>query len=207
MLEKEKIGPEDQVIWNQVKVPRNDGTNYADYLLAGIDITSIAVDGADRKWFGSDGNGVYVIGSDNITQEYHFTSANSCLLSDNVSAIALDSSSGEVFIGTVKGLCSYRSDATKPVAEMNKDDVYAFPNPVTPDYRGSVTVTGLSYDADIKITTANGSLVAQGRSNGGTFTWDCNDLQGRRVATGVYMVCIATSQGESGVVVKIAVVN
>lgn len=207
MLEKEKIGPEDQVIWNQVKVPRNDGTNYADYLLAGIDITSIAVDGADRKWFGSDGNGVYVIGSDNITQEYHFTSANSCLLSDNVSAIAIDSSSGEVFIGTVKGLCSYRSDATEPVAEMNKDDVYAFPNPVTPDYRGSVTVTGLSYDADIKITTANGSLVAQGRSNGGTFTWDCTDLQGRRVATGVYMVCIATSQGESGVVAKIAVVN
>lgn len=207
MLEKEKIGPEDQVIWNQVKVPRNDGTNYADYLLAGIDITSIAVDGADRKWFGSDGNGVYVIGSDNITQEYHFTSANSCLLSDNVSAIAIDSSSGEVFIGTVKGLCSYRSDATEPVAEMNKDDVYAFPNPVTPEYHGSVTITGLSYDADVKITTANGTLVAQGRSNGGTFTWDCTDLQGRRVATGVYMVCIATSQGESGVVAKIAVVN
>ena len=207
MLEKQYIALESQVIWNQVKVPRNDGTNYADYLLAGVDITAIAVDGANRKWFGSDGSGVYVIGSDNITQEHNFTSANSSLLSDNVTAIAIDSSRGDVYIGTVKGLCSYRSDATEPVAEMNKDEVYAFPNPVTPDYRGPVTVTGLSYDADIKITTASGALVAKGRSNGGTFIWDCNDMRGRRVASGIYMVCIATSQGESGVVTKIAVVN
>lgn len=33
----------------QVKVPRNDGTNYADYLLGGVDITCMAVDQANRN--------------------------------------------------------------------------------------------------------------------------------------------------------------
>lgn len=207
MLEKDKIGTDEGVVWNQVKVPRNDGTNLADYLLAGIDIYCIAIDGANRKWFGSNGNGVYVIGNDNITQEYNFTAANSPLLSDNVTGIAIDQSRGDVYIGTMKGLCSYRSDASAPVDVMDKDEVYAYPNPVTPDYTGLITVRGLSYDADIKITTASGSLVASGRSNGGTFTWDGCDSNGKPVASGVYMVCIATSEGKSGVVTRIAVVR
>ena len=207
MLEKDKIGDDSNVIWNQVKVPRNDGTNLADYLLSGIDIYCMAIDGANRKWFGSNGNGIYVIGQDNITQEYHFTSDNSPLLSDDIMGIAIDKSRGDVYIGTTKGLCSYRSDASEAVDVMDKDNVYAYPNPVTPDYTGLITVRGLSYDADIKITTASGSLVASGRSNGGTFTWDGCDSNGKPVASGVYMVCIATSEGKSGVVTRIAVVR
>ena len=207
MLEKDKIGDDSNVIWNQVKVPRNDGTNLADYLLSGIDIYCMAIDGANRKWFGSNGNGIYVIGQDNITQEYHFTSDNSPLLSDDIMGIAIDKSRGDVYIGTTKGLCSYRSDASEAVDVMDKDNVYAYPNPVTPDYTGLITVRGLSYDADIKITTASGSLVASGRSNGGTFTWDGCDSNGKPVASGVYMVCIATSEGKSGVVTRIGVVR
>lgn len=207
MLEMTNVGNEGQVIWNQVKVPRNDGTNLADYLLSGVDITCMTIDGANRKWFGSDGNGVYVIGSDNITQEHNFTHDNSMLLSNSIMGITIDNASGEVYIGTSKGLCSYRSDATEPVVTMDEDNVYAYPNPVTPDYHGPVTITGLSYDADVKITTINGALVAKGRSNGGSFTWDACDLSGRRVASGVYMVLVATAEGEKGVVSRITVVN
>ena len=193
--------------FTQVKVPRNDGTNYADYLLAGIGITSIAIDGGGRKWFGTNGNGVYLISQDNMTQLQHFTTNDCPLLSNNILSIAINPSSGEVFFGTDKGLCSYISDATQTNTEMNTDNVWAYPNPVTPGYTGLITVTGLSMNSDVKILSANGALVAEGKSNGGSFTWDGNDKKGRRVASGVYMVVTATSKGEKGTVCKIAIVN
>ncbi len=193
--------------FQQIKIPRNDGSNLADYLLSGVDVSCMAVDGGNRKWFGTSRLGVYVISSDNMEQVYHFTAATSGLLSDNVESIAIDDVTGEVYIGTDKGLCSYASDATGGNATLDKDNVYAYPNPVTPDYTGKVTVTGLTYGAEIHITTSSGQLVAKGISNGGTFTWDTTDLQGRRVASGVYMVMAATSDGKKGIVAKIAVVR
>ena len=191
----------------QYKVPRNDGTDYADYLLAGNEITCMAVDKAGRKWFGTNGNGVYLISADNNTQEQHFTTDNSKLLSNTIESIAINDQTGEVFFGTERGLCSYVSDATQTNTEMNKDNVWAYPNPVTPEYNGLITVTGLTLNADVKILSANGALVAEGRSNGGTFTWDGNDQKGRRVASGIYMVVTATSDGNKGTVCKIAIVR
>ena len=195
------------VTLEQVKVPRNDGTNLADYLLADIDITCMAVDGAGRKWFGTNGLGVYLISEDNYTQEQHFVSTGSKLLSDNIEAITIDDVSGEVFFGTGKGLCSYMSDATATADEMSKETVWAYPNPVRPEYQGLITVTGLTFNADVKICASNGALVAEGRSNGGIFTWDGCDLKGRRVASGVYMVQTAKADGSKGTVCKIAIVN
>lgn len=197
----------DTPIFTQVKVPRNDGTNYADYLLSGVDISCIAIDGSNRKWFGTNGNGIYVISNDCLTQIYHFTTNNSNLLSNNIEAIAINEQTGEVFAGTDKGLCSYMSDASSPNNEMTKDNVWAYPNPVKPDYTGLITITGLSFDADIKIVTTNGILVNQGRSNGGTYTWNGKDLKGQKVASGIYMVETATSDGSKGTVCKIAIVK
>lgn len=206
VIEKEDIFKDDYK-FTQVKVPRNDGTNLADYLLAGIGIRDIVVDGANRKWFATDGNGVYLISEDNIEEIHHFTFDNSMLLSNTVESIAVNNSTGEVFMGTDKGLCSYMSDATTPSDDMTEDNVYAYPNPVTPDHTGLITVVGLSMNADVKITTANGAIVAQGRSNGGMFTWNGRDKDGRRVASGVYMVHTAKADGSKGTVCKIAIVN
>ena len=197
----------DNSIFTQVKVPRNDGTNYADYLLSGVDISCIAIDGGNRKWFGTNGNGVYVISDDCLTQVYHFTTRNSNLLSNNIESIAINDQSGEVFIGTDKGLCSYMSDASSPNSEMTKDNVWAYPNPVKPNYTGRITITGLSFDADVKIVTANGILVNQGRSNGGIYIWDGKDQNGKKVASGIYMVETATSDGNKGTVCKIAFIK
>ena len=197
----------DTPIFTQVKVPRNDGTNYADYLLSGVDISCIAIDGSNRKWFGTNGNGIYVISNDCLTQIYHFTTNNSNLLSNNIEAIAINEQTGEVFAGTDKGLCSYMSDASSPNNEMTKDNVWAYPNPVKPTYTGRITITGLSFDSDVKIVTANGILVNQGRSNGGIYTWDGKDQNGKKVASGVYMVETATSDGNKGTVCKIAIIK
>ena len=191
----------------QVKVPRNDGTNFADYLLANTDILSMAIDGGNRKWFGTNGNGVYLISADNMTQISHFTTADSPLLSNIVKSIAVNPASGEVFFGTDNGLCSYISDATQSNTEMTSDNVWAYPNPVEPNYTGPITITGLTLNADVKILSANGAIINEGRSNGGTYTWDGCDQKGRRVASGVYMVATATSDGKKGTVCKIAIIN
>jgi hypothetical protein len=206
MIQKSEIG-QSQVTFYQVKVPRNDGTNFADYLLNGIAISSIAVDGGNRKWFGTESAGVFLISSDNLIQEHNFNIDNSKLLYNNISSIAINHQSGEVFFLSDNGLCSYQSNAVEPNEQMTKDNVIAYPNPVTPDFTGMVTITGLSYDADVKITTATGAIVAEGRSNGGMFNWDCCNKQGKRVASGVYMVITATSDGKKGTVCKIAVIN
>ena len=206
VINSNEVGNSD-VVFNQIKVARNDGTNYADYLLNNVDVRHIAVDGGNRKWFATIGAGTFLISADNQTQLYNFKSDNSYLLSDNVYSIAINNQSGEVYFLTDIGLCSYTSDATAPVQEMSKDNVYAYPNPVTPDFTGLITIVGLSYDADIKIVASNGALIAEGRSNGGTFTWDGKDSKGNRVASGVYMVLAATSSGSKGTVCKIAVIN
>lgn len=190
----------------QIKVPRNDGTNLADYLLSGIDITAIAIDNANRKWVGTDGNGLYLISEDNMVEEEHFTTTNSSILSNNIQSLVIDDT-GKVYIGTDKGLCSYQSEASTTNDEMTKDNVWAYPNPVRPDYTGMITITGLSFNADVKITTSNGVLVSEGRSTGGSFQWDGNDLKGKRVASGIYMVNTATEDGKSGTVCKIAIIN
>ena len=206
LLEKSEIENNGNV-FTQVKVPRNDGTNNADYLLANVDISSIAIDGGNRKWIGTLNNGVYLISADNMTQIHHFTTSNSKLLSNAVLSIAINPTSGEVFFATDKGLCSYVSDATAPNTEMTTDNVRAYPNPVEPGYSGPITISGLSLDADVKILTTNGVVVNQGRSNGGTYGWDGCDQKGRRVASGIYMVATATSKGEKGTVCKIAIVR
>ena len=206
MLERSEIENSGST-FTQVKVPRNDGTNYADYLLANIDISSIAIDGANRKWIGTFNNGVYLISADNMVQTQHFTTDNSALLSNTINSIAINNTTGEVYFGTDKGLCSYVSDATESNNEMTTDNVWAYPNPVEPGYTGNITITGLTLNADIKILAANGAIVNEGHSNGGTYVWDGCDQKGRRVASGIYMVATATSKGEKGTVCKIAIVR
>jgi ligand-binding sensor domain-containing protein len=205
-LEKSQIEA-DSPYYTQIKVPRNDGSNFADYLLNKVNITAICIDAGNRKWIGTNGDGVYLISADNLTQIHHFKTDNSKLLSDIVQSIAINNQTGEVFFGTEKGLCSFISDATVINEEMTKDNVWAYPNPVTPDYTGLITVVGLSFNADVKIVSSNGTLIAEGRSNGGSFTWDGNDKNGKRVASGIYMVITATSDGKKGTVCKIAIIN
>ena len=132
---------------------------------------------------------------------------NSGLLSNDILSIAVNDETGEVFFGTGKGLCSYMSNATQTNEEMTTDNVWAYPNPVKPDYTGLITITGLSFNSDVKICTSNGVIVNEGRSTGGTYTWDGRDLKGKKVASGIYMVQTATREGEAGTVCKIAIVK
>ena len=206
MLETDQITAASPIL-TQVKVPRNDGTNYADYLLSGVNIQSIVVDKNNRKWFGTNGNGLYLIAADNITTLAHFTKTNSKLLSDNILSLALNYATGELFIGTDQGLCSYTGNFSDASNGMTKDNVWAYPNPVKPDYTGAITITGLENGASVKIVTSNGVLVNEGIASNGEYKWYGINRDGKRMASGVYMVEVATSEGEKGVVCKVAIVR
>ena len=193
-------------IFTQHKVPRNDNTNYADYLLDNSNIRCIAVDGANQKWFGTD-NGVYLVSDDCNTQIYHFDTDNSPLISNIVYSIAVNNNTGKVYFATDKGLCSFNNGIVGSNSEMIKDNVYAYPNPVKPDYTGKINIVGLSFNANIKIVSTNGTLINEGRSAGGSYSWDGCDLNGKKVASGIYMVETATESGEKGIVCKIAIIR
>lgn len=190
----------------QIKIPRNDGTNNADFLLANESVSAICVDGANRKWLGTLNNGVYLVSEDGLETIHHFTMENSPLLSDMILSIAIDPVTGIVYIGTDKGLVSYRSDATE-AGESFSDEAHVFPNPVDPDYNGLITVTGLVRDSQVKITDTSGKLVYTGTSTGGQFTWNGRNKNGKRVASGVYFVLATNSEGKEGIVTKILMIK
>lgn len=191
----------------QVKVPRNDGTPYADYLLAGSVITAIAVDGADRKWIGTGDDGVYLVSADGVTLIHHFTKSNSPLVSNNILSIACHPKNGEVFIGTDLGLMSYHSDASESEESLTRDNLRVYPNPVRPDYSGPIVLDGLVYDSDVKVVSTSGHVVAAGTSLGGTFTWNGRGPSGERVGSGIYHFMITSPDGKTSTVAKVAVVR
>lgn len=197
----------DNFACTQIKIPRNDGSDLADFLLVNEAINAIAVDGANRKWIGTATSGIYLLSADGMETIHHFTEDNSPLPSSSIESIAIQPRTGEVFIGTSKGLVSYQSDATEGESSFKESNVRAYPNPVRPDYDGVITVTGMVYDSDVKIVDAAGHLIYQGTSLGGQFTWDGRNRQGRRVATGIYMVLATDNEGKKGVVTKIAFIR
>lgn len=193
----------DDYHFTKIKVPRNDGTNYADYLLDGAYTTCIEIDAANRKWIGTLNSGLYLVSADGLETIHHFTDEGSPLPSNAIESLALNHSTGELYVGTDRGLMSYASDATQGVDQFDEDKVYAYPNPVASYYDGLITIVGLKANSHVKVINAAGRLVAEGTSLGGAFTWDGRTPQGQRVATGIYYVLGSDEEGNEGVVTKV----
>lgn len=189
----------------RIKIPRNDGTGLADYLLGTEIITSIAVDGANRKWLGTFSSGAYLLSADGTTQIKNYNEQNSPLFSNSIVSLAIDNKSGEIWFGTSKGVISIRGDATVGEEEFKK--VYVFPNPVREDFIGDVTITGLIRDSQIKITDISGNIVFETVSKGGQASWNLKTYNGRRVSTGVYLIFCASSDGAHSFVTKMLVIR
>lgn len=177
----------------------------SDYLLNGERVNCIAVDGGNRKWIGTQNSGVFLVSEDGTEVLENFTTENSPLFSDCIQSIAIHPQTGEVFIGTDKGIISYQGDATEGSEDYTS--VHAYPNPVRPDFDDKVIITGLMDQSEVKITDLAGNLIYRSTCIGGQLTWDCRNAQGRRVATGVYLVLAATPDAKESVVTKIMVVK
>lgn len=188
----------------RILIPRNDGSGLADILLEFETVTAITVDGNNNKWIGTDRSGVFHLSPDGQTELHHFTEQNSPLLSNNITSITI-TNDGEVFFGTAKGIISYRGTATPDNPTF--EDVYAFPNPVRPDYDGPVAIRGLVNQANFKVTDISGTLVYSGKAEGGQAIWNCTNFGGRRVQSGVYLVFLTDDNGTETMVTKILFIN
>lgn len=181
-------------------VRRGAGSGYA-ALFTEL-VRCAAVDGGDRKWFGTD-NGLWLFSPDADEALLHFTTANSPLPSNHIVDVAVNDRTGEVFVATDAGLVSYRGGAT--VTEGAPSCAQASPNPVRPGFGGQVGINGLANNAMVKITDVAGKLIYSTRASGGTATWNLTDASGRRVRSGVYLVLSSDADGKNGCVSKVAV--
>jgi hypothetical protein len=176
-----------------------------EYVLGNTSITDIEVDGGNRKWIGTANSGIVLLSADGLEIVQQFTVDNSPLISNNILDMEIDHNTGELFIITDLGLISYRTDAS--FGDPEYSDVTVFPNPTRPDFNGVITIQGIQFDSDVKITDAAGNLVYKTTSNGGTATWNGKTLTGERVRSGVYLIWTAANEGKGRKVGKVLVVN
>lgn len=148
----------------RVKVPRNDGTQYADYLLANREVSAIAVDNANRKWFGTPSSGLYLVSADGKEVINNFTVDNSGMPVDEITSLCCNTANNSVYIGTRYGLVEYISDASP--AKDDFSEIYAYPNPVRPEYTGPITITGLMDGSLVKIADISGNVFYQCKATG-----------------------------------------
>ena len=192
---------------NRLKVPRNDGTNLADYLASGDLVSGIAVDSANNKWLSTLYSGVIYTNEKGDAVLAQFTPDNSPLPDKKVRAVQADPNSNSVWFSCPPYLIEYSATAAPSAGDYS--DVYAYPNPVRPDYSGWITVTGLMDNSLVKIADAAGNVFSTGTSNGGMYVWDGCNPAGERVPSGVYYVFASQNANgsSSGAVTKILVVN
>lgn len=188
-------------------VQENSFDDEDEYLLKGENVNTIAVDPANRKWFGTS-NGVFVQDANGDQQVARFDDTNSPLFDNNIIDIAVNQENGEVFIGTDKGVISVRGDAIEG-GVVNRTDAYAFPNPVRPDYTGPIAIRGLAENANVKITDISGGLIFETTALGGQAVWDGRDYNGRKASSGVYLVFSSNNNinNPDAIVTKILIVN
>ena len=193
---------EDQMKANPIIILED---NLAQELLFEQFITDIAVDGANNKWIGTADSGLFLVSPNGQETKYHFTINNSPLPSNVINDVAINNLTGEVFIATSKGLVSFKGTATTANDDLSK--VYVYPNPVRPEYTGTVKVAGLLNKANIKITDIEGNLVYETTSAGGTIEWDTTAFGKYKVASGVYMIFISAQDGVETKVKKVMIIR
>ncbi len=180
-----------------------DGGTYV--LLNGINITDIEIDGGNRKWIGTRTNGIILLSADGQEIIAEYTTENSGLISNEILDMEFNHTTGELFIITDKGLVSFRSDAS--YEDEKYETTKVFPNPVEPTFLGPITIQGIRYNSDVKVTDISGNLVFKTTSNGGTATWNGKTSTGENVVGGVYLIWTATNEGKFHKTGKVVVIR
>lgn len=188
---------------NEIIIVEEDGVPKE--LLFQQQLTDIEVDGSNNKWIATSSSGVFFMSPDATETLAHFTKDNSPLPSNTVTDIEIDSESGRVYMATTKGVVSFQGTATAPKETL--ENVYAFPNPVRPGFNGNLSIAGLTNNAVVKITDIEGNLVYEATAEGGTLLWDLKAFGRHKVASGVYLILIASEDGSETKVTKVMVVR
>jgi ligand-binding sensor domain-containing protein len=184
-------------------------------LLGDQPINSIAIDGADNKWFGTEISGTTQTNPDGNIILHNFNKDNSPLPSNTILKIAVDKNSGKVYFATDKGIVAFNSKVS--VYGDTMPEVYAYPNPSTKNNE-FITIDGrngthIPNNTNVKILDAAGNLVYETNVKegqelfGGKVVWNKTNLAGKKVASGVYIVLLFNADNQENAIAKIAIIN
>ena len=194
-------------VFERIKISRNDGSGLADYLLNGVYVTAMYIDQGNRKWIGTLDQGIFLLSADGTSTLEHFTTSNSPLPSDNILSITENGQDGSLFFGTSLGMVEYGGQARDPEESLSESNILVYPNPVKPDFDGYVTITGLTEFSSIRIMSNSGHLVHMGTSNGGSYSWNLTDMNGRQVPSGIYHAIITNQENNKSESTSITVIR
>jgi hypothetical protein len=184
-------------------------------LLGEQPINSIAIDGAENKWFGTDTGGILGTTPSGDETLFNFNKDNSPLPSNRILKVKVDNSTGKVFFATDKGIVAFNNNVAPFGEELG--EVYAYPNPVKKNHE-FVTIDGrngthLPRGTNVKILDTAGRLVHETNVEtgqeikGGKVIWNKTNLAGRKVASGVYIVLLTSPDKSETSSTKIAIIN
>ncbi len=184
-------------------------------LLGDQPVNTIAIDGAENKWFGTDTGGVLGTNLSGSETLFNFNKDNSPLPSNRILKIRVDNSNGKVFFATEKGIVAFNNNVA-PFGE-SLGEVYAYPNPAKKEHE-FITIDGrkgthLPRGTNVKILDTAGRLVHETNVEpgqelkGGKVIWNKTNLAGRKVASGVYIVLLTSPDKSETSSTKIAIIN
>lgn len=182
-----------------------DTTATSRFLLRDVNVSAMAVDGANQKWIGSENQGIWVLNEEGSAIVDRFTSENSPLISNSINDISIIGETGEVLISTDLGLVSYNAIAQAPEEKMS--ELKVFPNPFNYDRHNQVVVEGLSEITTIKILGIDGVVVNEVQGRGGRISWDGRDYNGNRLGSGVYFVVAYEDDGSEKGIGKVVIIR
>ena len=184
-------------------------------------ITDIEVDGANNKWVGTIGSGVFYFSPNGQQTIYHFTKENSPLPSNNINDISVNSVNGKVYFATDRGLVSFNTGSSS--SSENFSNAFVYPNPVRPEFNtqlDKIKIKGLTENVNIKITDIAGNLVAEAQSNinsryrnfnleidGGTAFWNGKNFRNQNVASGVYILMLSDLESYETKILKLMIIR
>ena len=198
---------DDNPVFERIKISRDNGSGLADYLFNGVMTTAIYIDQGNRKWIGTLDDGVFLLSADGTQTLEHFTTSNSPLPSNNILSITENGQDGSLFFGTSLGMVEYGGTARDPEENLSKSNILVYPNPVKPDFDGYVTITGLTEWSSVRIIGNSGRLIHHGTSNGGSYSWNLTDMNGKTVPSGVYHAIITNQENNKSESTSITVIR
>lgn len=166
--------------------------------------TAVLVDPFDRIWIGTEANGItlYDLQSDRYSI---YNTENSPLLSNSITSLAYEPYSGNLYIGTQKGLNSVEIGKTKKSEDPKLTSAVAYPNPFHPE-RDKVLRIANDKARDVlpagrnecRIFNVNGDLVITLEENEYfEFSWDGRNSKGEKNSSGIYYYLISSPDGQT----------
>ncbi len=164
---------------------------------------SVAVDPLDQIWVATD-FGVSVLGRDRYTWIRNYTTDQgpypSPLVTDQVNAIALNPTTGEAWLGTTQGISVVTTPFRNFAAHVK--EVVVAPQPLLVGDGGNGPLQfssgSLSAGATARIYTPSGRLIRElSFEKAALDGWDGKDKNGDWVASGVYLIVVTGSSGNS----------